>query len=338
MRFANVRHRELTFASRGVDLRGVLTIPATDSPRRLPGVLIVHDWGPMSRQGRVQGSLGIALPHEVTLYQDLAEALARRGVAVMRYDKRTCTAQAHARCTYPREHAAAEQATLADALLEDAQAALQTLARQPDVDSARLGVIGHGHGAEIALTLPRNRPQTSPPALVLLAPSAAPPDRQILYQTDFSIAAAQARLEDAPDDAVTDMIRRQLEALKAERDEQSATFTALRDGDLEPEALTFGLPAATWTGLLALHERALTTLRSPETQALILLGGLDASLPPDNPQRLEQLLGRPSPRRHIELLDETTHNLILLEDDAQAPPRLAPRVIDLIAAHLLEAP
>mgnify|MGYP000613285040 CR=1 FL=1 len=74
--------------------------------------------------------MGVELPVEVPVYELLAEELARSGVAVLRYDKRTCVKNAAPRCAYPREPLASARDDLAGAPLDDAKAALK-VARDP---------------------------------------------------------------------------------------------------------------------------------------------------------------------------------------------------------------
>ncbi|MEO5728346.1 MAG: hypothetical protein ABI134_35845, partial [Byssovorax sp.] len=73
-------------------LGGTLTLPARDDGERVPAVVIVHGSGPMSRDGVMRGQIGLGFGFELPVYQRLAAALAARGFAVYRYDKRTCGA------------------------------------------------------------------------------------------------------------------------------------------------------------------------------------------------------------------------------------------------------
>ena len=74
------RDQAVTVDAGGWPLPGTLSMPAGDGP--FPGVVLVHGSGPNDRDG----SFGPNKP-----FRDLAEGLASRGIAVLRYDKRTRT-------------------------------------------------------------------------------------------------------------------------------------------------------------------------------------------------------------------------------------------------------
>ena len=67
--------------NRGAKLSGILWLPAT-RPKTVPVVIIIAGSGPVDRDGNAGGLL-----HSDT-YRQLAEALAKKGVATIRYDKR----------------------------------------------------------------------------------------------------------------------------------------------------------------------------------------------------------------------------------------------------------
>ena len=87
--------REVTIGA----LRGTLTVPEGEG--RWPTALLIHDYGPMGRDGHVRAELGVELGVEVAVYREVAHALARGGFASVRWDKRTCVEGAGPRCQYP---------------------------------------------------------------------------------------------------------------------------------------------------------------------------------------------------------------------------------------------
>ncbi|WP_436908695.1 DUF3887 domain-containing protein [Halosimplex marinum] len=108
---------------------GTATATATGSSS-VPGVVLVHGSGPHDRDE----TIGPNKP-----FRDLAQGLATRGVAVLRYAKRTYA------CDVPRAEWAID-----DIIVDDAVHALEVLRDQPEVDPDRTVVAGHSVGAACA--------------------------------------------------------------------------------------------------------------------------------------------------------------------------------------------
>jgi pimeloyl-ACP methyl ester carboxylesterase len=99
----------------------------------------------------------------------LADALTRRGIAVLRCDDRGVM----------KSEGDFHQATTAD-FATDAQAAWEFLRRQPRIDAGRIGLIGHSEGAIIgSMVAAKNR---DVPFLILLAGTGIPGERLALIQ------------------------------------------------------------------------------------------------------------------------------------------------------------
>jgi len=75
----------------------------------------------------------------IRLFRDVADTLSRRGIAVLRLDKRGVGAS----------NGAVADATSAD-LADDVRAALAYLRTRPDIDPKRLAIVGHSEGGAIA--------------------------------------------------------------------------------------------------------------------------------------------------------------------------------------------
>ena len=112
-------------------LNGLLTLPDGASAP-LPAVVMVHGSGPSDLDERVM---------KLTPFKDLAEGLAKRGVASIRYDKRTF---AHAR------KMAKLRPTVEAEVIEDALLALALLKKDPRIDPERIYILGHSMGAMLA--------------------------------------------------------------------------------------------------------------------------------------------------------------------------------------------
>jgi len=120
------REHDVTVSAGTYDLPGKLCIPTGDN--RFPALVLVHGSGPHDEDE----TIGPNKP-----FRDLAWGLASRGVAVLRYVKRT---KAH-----PTSHAPADW-TLEDETIADALAAVSLLREDPRIDPKRIFVLGHSLG------------------------------------------------------------------------------------------------------------------------------------------------------------------------------------------------
>lgn len=127
------------YVSDTIQLPARLTMPSASSVKdRVPVVILVHGSGPSN----MDESMGPNAP-----FRDLAEGLSRRGVAVLRYDKRTFVcpqffANATAGFTYDDE--TVDDAISAIRLVKDSLA--QTMA----LDPSRIYIVGHSLGGMLA--------------------------------------------------------------------------------------------------------------------------------------------------------------------------------------------
>ncbi|WP_371782328.1 alpha/beta hydrolase [Streptosporangium subroseum] len=120
-------------ADDGLPLVGTLTLPAGPGPH--PAVLLLHGSGRLDRDantGRLRMELG----------SPLAAALAKDGIATLRYDRRGVGATS-----------GDWRATGFADNRRDAAAALRALAVRPDIRADAIGVVGHSEGAVHAMSL-----------------------------------------------------------------------------------------------------------------------------------------------------------------------------------------
>jgi pimeloyl-ACP methyl ester carboxylesterase len=129
---SGIAEEPLEVRSGGVTLRGVLWRPA-DVQGPLPTALVIVGSGPTDRDGNA--TLGLASD----CYRLLAEGLARRGVATLRYDKRGIGAS----------DPADEAKLTIDQYADDAVAWVARLRQEARV--GKLTVIGHSEGGLVAL-------------------------------------------------------------------------------------------------------------------------------------------------------------------------------------------
>ena len=145
----------------GHTLAGTLTLPKGASRTRpVSAIVTVTGSGPQDRDEN------IGLPG-FRPFRQIADSLARRGIAVLRMDDRGTGASGG---TF-------KGSTSAD-FAEDVRAGLAYLRTRPEIRADRLGVLGHSEGALIAPMVAEKEPTLR--AIVLLA-GIAQPGRSALY-------------------------------------------------------------------------------------------------------------------------------------------------------------
>ena len=125
----------------GLTLSGTVTVPPGPGPH--PAAVIVGGFGPDNRDGSLDGRGEVP-------YRTLARSLARRGIEVLRYDKRGLG----------RSQGAPLSWLDARPLAADAVAATRRLVQLPGVNAARVTLIGHSQGGDLALQAARTAPAT----------------------------------------------------------------------------------------------------------------------------------------------------------------------------------
>ena len=112
-------------------LNGMLTLP-DNLEKKVPAVVLVHGSGASNMDEKIM---------KLTPFKDLAEGLAKHGIASIRYDKRTFA--------YARKMAK-ECPTVRVETIDDALLAIALLRRDPRIDSDRIFILGHSMGAMLA--------------------------------------------------------------------------------------------------------------------------------------------------------------------------------------------
>lgn len=159
----------------GVRLTGTFTHPPGRGP--FPAVLLIVGAGYQNRDADV---------YQHKLHLVLADDLTRRGLAVLRYDKRGIGGST----------GEFSKATTDD-LIADAAAAMRYLESRSDIDHRRIGIIGHSQGGYIAPRVAVRDPAVA--FLVLIAAPAARAEafareRHALMDVDDDIPAKQRAL------------------------------------------------------------------------------------------------------------------------------------------------
>jgi hypothetical protein len=304
-----IAKQAFSFTSKGDELAGVIDRPETIT-EPLPAVVVLHDSGPMDRRGLFKGALGLELPVEVPVYQEIAENLAQNGYVVMRFDKRTCVDGGPPWCEYPRDYIEDHREKLASTLMADAKAAVTALRKRKDVDPTRVFILGHGQGAELALAVAGD---VEPRGLVLLAPSPYPVDEVVLHQTQASRDHLAKRRRDEGNTTMGTLLQQQLDALETTHEKQKKAFEKLR-ADEEMDGDVLGAPETTWAGLFELHDRAMASVKNSQVPVLALFGEHDLDIPSDSAEKFQTHLGR-SRKSEVMLLPDVTRVMVGLGEE-----------------------
>ncbi|MGI4788725.1 MAG: alpha/beta hydrolase family protein [Janthinobacterium lividum] len=182
----------------GVTLAGTLTLPQGVGP--FPVTVLISGSGPNDRDETVLGHKPFLL---------LADTLTRRGIAVLRYDKRGVG----------KSTGSYALATSADFAL-DAGAAVAYLKTQSAIDPKRIGLLGHSEGGLIAPLVASRRPDIA--FVVLLAAPGLAGEKILLAQSALIGKAEGANTAQIAQDAA---LQKQLFAI-AERETDPVVIQA----------------------------------------------------------------------------------------------------------------
>ncbi len=253
--------QEVTVGTGAWALPGTLSVPMGTAP--FPAVVLVHGSGPQDRDE----TIGPNKP-----FRDLAGGLASRGVAVLRYDKRT-------KVYAQRMAGSTDRITTKEETIDDAVSAVRLLQERPDIDPNRVFVLGHSLGGTLA---PRIGVASADVAgLILLAGAARPLEDIILEQTTY-LLGLQAGLSDAERTSRIDEMRAQVAKVK----------DPALSADTPAGELPLGIPAAYWLDMRGYDPPAAAAALA--TPVLVLQGGRDYQVTTaDYDLWQAALLGRP---------------------------------------------
>ena len=227
---------DVTVGSGEWALPGTLTVP--NGPGPFPAVVLVHGSGANDRDE----TLGPNKP-----FADLAAGLSSRGVAVLRYDKRTAV--------YGARMAALAAITVKDETIDDALAAVELLRASPKIDPKRIYVLGHSLGGTL---IPRIAAADRTLAgVIIMAGAARPLEDAIVDQTKY-IANA--------DGIVTPEEQQQID----EMSKVAAEIRALTPSDAVAGKVVFHAPASYWLDLKGYDAPAAA---KPLTLPMLILQG-----------------------------------------------------------------
>ncbi|MBN1939976.1 MAG: alpha/beta fold hydrolase [Candidatus Aminicenantes bacterium] len=211
---------EVTVGGEPWALPGTLTMPKGKGP--FPALVLVHGSGPNDRDE----TLG---PNKT--FKDLAWGLASRGIAVLRYDKRTFVhgKKMIADPGYPLM-------TVKEETIDDAVAAVRLLQATPGLDPRRIFILGHSLGGGLLPRIAAAADRLDPAGLIFLAGWNFPMEDEILRQTTYLLSLDGLQSDD--DKKRLNDLRTEVEAIKA-----------FKESDRGSRELRLGASAAYWLDL-----------------------------------------------------------------------------------------
>jgi alpha-beta hydrolase superfamily lysophospholipase len=303
------KHIDLRFeGAAGVTLSGMLLLPLISELQRVPGVVLVAGSGPTDRDGNNR-----YLSTKIDLLKQIAELLARNGIASLRYDKRGIGASTQ----QPENSLGAQEHFWAwDHFVADVQAAHAELLRHDEIKPYATALLGHSEGGLLSLAAAQAMEKKGPYALVL-ASTPGRPLREIVH----------------------DQITRNAPTFAAEADQIMQTIVDTGHApDDTPQELRLVFPDNVGTFL----QHALTfdpakALEAIDAICLLVQGGADTQVVPmGDIQPLVDALSRRAKPGEVAVFPMVSHNLKAVSgpsDPGFAGP-LAPAVADKLASWM----
>ena len=217
-------------------LPGTLTMPAGTGP--FPAVVLVHGSGPNDRDETIG-------PNKT--FKDLALGLASRGIAVLRYDKRTKV--------FGAKMASIKNFTVKDETVDDALFAVALLRKTPKINPAKIVVIGHSLGGMLIPRIGARDAQIA--GLISLAGATGDLPATMVKQTKYLVAAGGP---------INEAGQKQIDAMES----LVKAVSALTLADAADQKIVQGAPASYWLDLRG-YEPA--TSAKSLTQPMFILQG-----------------------------------------------------------------
>ena len=224
-------------------LPGTLTLP-TAGGGPWPAVVLVHGSGPNDRDE----TIGANKP-----FRDLAWGLATKGIAVLRYEKRTKKYGAK----FMRQDVG--HITVKEEYIDDALSAVAQLRATEGIDPKRIFVLGHSGGGAMAPRIGQTDPQIA--GLIMLAGCLSRPVEDIMVEQARYVLSLKEKLS------------AEEKAWLAEFESTMAKVKKLTEADASSSTLLEGVPPAYWLSLR--HLDSLAIAKGLKQPLLILQGGRD---------------------------------------------------------------
>jgi len=285
-------------------LPGTLSLPR--GRERVPAVVLVHGSGPHDRNE----AIGPNRP-----FQDLAQGLASRGIAVLRYEKRTKV--------YPERFASSQRFTVREETMEDAAAAVGFLLARPEIDARRVVLVGHSLGGTLAPRIAAEAPGIA--GLVILAGATRPIPDLLVEQIEYI-------------DGLSGQPEAQMREATAKLRAEAARARTAKPDDEGPPILH--CPPSYWADLNAYDTAAVAARLS--LPMLILQGGRDYQVTLQDLSRFKVALAG---RANVAIREWPSLNHLFMAGEGKSrpeeyyrPSHVDGEVIDAIATFVTALP
>jgi len=327
---------EVTFHNADITLTGTLTLPESGGPH--PAAVMITGSGAQNRDEELFG---------FRPFYVIADHLTRQGVAVLRYDDRGVGGST-----------GSVAASTSEDFADDVLAAVAFLEQRSDIDSEKIGLIGHSEGGIVAPLAASKSDDVA--FMVLVAGTSVTGEEVILEQ-----GALIARAGGTPEDEIARNLEYQKRTFAAVRsgegwDELTAEFAsqlratiaampdseraAIADVDAYVNAQVQGQMTAArtpWFRYFLNYDPAVT-LRAVDTPVLALFGELDLQVvPSQNLGPMEEAFRAGNhPDYTIETLPRANHLFITATtgsptEYATLPKEFVPEFLPLITDWIL---
>ena len=214
--FSKFDEKEIQIGKGMWSLPGTLALPKGDGP--FPAIILVHGSGPQDRDETIS-------PNKP--FRDLAHGLASRGIAILRYEKRTKEHQTLMALTV-------SSITVKEETIDDVVAAFKALVSQPKIDPRRILVLGHSLGG---MLIPRiSKAEGNVAGFISMAGSTRPLEDLMLEQTKYILSL---------EGKMTAESQKQLQELE----QQIANVKSLTPATDASKNLPSGVPPKYWLDL-----------------------------------------------------------------------------------------
>lgn len=264
-------------------LSATLTMPNGKGP--FPAIILVHGSGPHDRDE----TYGPNKP-----FRDLAYGLVSRGIAVLRYEKRT------------RQHGAKmalikDRITVKEETVDDVRAAVALLRDREEIERERIFLLGHSLGGMLLPRIGQLDPEIA--GLIVFAGNTRPLEDLILDQFSYIFSL---------DGAISAEEKTQLDTIKA----QVARVKDPALSDSTPASgLPLGVPAVYWLDLRGY--RPAETAKNLKIPMLILRGERDYQVTAADFEGWRKSLGK---RADVEFKSYPKLNHFFIEGEGKGTP------------------
>lgn len=285
-------------------LPAALSVPLSATPESpVPVVVLVHGSGPNDMDETVGAN---------RVFLDIAQGLASKGIAVLRYTKRT---------RVEPEMGNNVHLTVQEEAINDALTALKAVRDSVGLDGTRTFILGHSLGGFVGPDIAQQDGQLA--GLILLgAPTSLSP-QTVIDQMDYIVANTTQEVPPEQLAMVEDMKKQ---------------FRQLLDGTADPNKMYSGTYPAYWADLS--KRNPVAKAKESTVPMFIGFGGRDYQVPVSNAEEWKKgLEGRKDTR--IRVFDDLNHLFITGKgisrpEEYGVPGYVSPVLIDEVADFILK--